>query len=240
MIILRQREFGNKANKEAQRKWMLEKAKEMGFEIEPTNYFTSGKVITKEGTRKLTAEELAKKNRELRKETQDEALKGFRKGNNRTGINLVSAYANDIGGIDKLAAKQELKSGKYTISRDAETGKPDSIGLYNTPVKDLDFIDHSKEGFRSQRQEELRKYRESKKRKESQNSQPKSLKGKGYAKKIWNGEVGLGKAGNRAALIGAGALATGATAYGIHKLRKNRREKKAEEEERRRVAAYEE
>lgn len=47
-----------------------------------------------------------------------------------------------------------------------------------------------------------------------------------FAKKTWNGENGMGKTGNRAAIIGAGALATvGTAAY----LNKKRNEKKEEE-----------
>lgn len=47
------------------------------------------------------------------------------------------------------------------------------------------------------------------------------------AKKVWNGDKRLGKVGNRAAIIGTGA-AIGATAYGIHKARQNRKNKKKE------------
>ena len=46
-----------------------------------------------------------------------------------------------------------------------------------------------------------------------------------FAKKTWNGENGLGKTGNRAALIGASAVTTlGAGAY-INSKRKEKEEK---------------
>jgi hypothetical protein len=50
------------------------------------------------------------------------------------------------------------------------------------------------------------------------------------AKKVWNGDKGLGKVGNRAAIIGTGVAATGATLYGIHKARQNRKNKEKERE----------
>jgi hypothetical protein len=54
----------------------------------------------------------------------------------------------------------------------------------------------------------------------------KQLSGTGFIKRAWNGEVGLGKTGNRAAMIGIPIIAATGTALALRKKKKEEQEKK--------------
>lgn len=233
---LEQREFGNKENKRLNREWAIEQ------ELDKTKDAKRLKKLEGEAgifdfKKKNEISDIKQRMQNIREAatdkdivTQTELLRKSRERNKPAQQSTLQERYKNLDPQTKKAIKKKVNAKKLEREiKDRETAEEKrKLRAKNKPTPEPTLKERYK-NLDPQKKEELKRRVENRKLQDKKKGSI-MYKISDNAKKVWNGNKGLGKVGNRAAIIGTGVAATGATLYGIHKARQNRKDKEKERE----------